>query len=96
MKAGKIVAAVVAVIVGLLAVGMLVGGGALVWAHTTQRDADGFLESPTYDLESAGYALTSSDIDLASRPGDWWPGDLADVRFTALADDEDFHDGRRA
>lgn len=86
MKAGKIVAAVLAVIVGLVAVGMLVGGGALLWAHTTQRDADGFLESPTYQLESAGYALTSGDVDLASRPGDWWPGDLADVRFAATAD----------
>ena len=40
MKAGKIIAAVLAVILGLVAVGMLVGGGALVWAHTTQRDAD--------------------------------------------------------
>lgn len=89
MKAGKIVAAVLAVIIGLVAVGMLVGGGALVWAHTTQRDADGFLESPAYDLDSAGYALTSSDIDLASRPGDWWPSDLADVRFTVVADGGD-------
>jgi hypothetical protein len=87
MKAGKIVAAVFAVIIALVAVGMLVGGGALVWAHTTQRDADGFLESPTYDLESAGYALTSADVDIASRPGDWWPGDLADVRFEAAAAD---------
>ena len=87
MKAGRIVAAVFAVILGLIAVGMLVGGAALVWAHTTQRDADGFLESPTYDLESAGYALTSGDVDLASRPGDWWPGDLADVRFEVAAAD---------
>ena len=87
MKAGKIIAAVLAVILGLVAVGMLVGGGALVWAHTTQRDADGFLESPTYDLESAGYALTGADIDIASRPGDWWPSDLADVRFEVAADD---------
>jgi hypothetical protein len=86
MKAGKIIAAIVAVIIGLVAVGLLVGGGALVWAHTTQRDADGFLESPTYDMETDGYALTSGDVDLASRPGDWWPGDLADVRFEAVGD----------
>jgi hypothetical protein len=88
MQAGKIIGAVVAVILGLVAIGMLVGGAALLWAHTTQRDADGFLKSPTYELESAGYALTSGDIDLASRPGDWWPGDLADVRFEASATDE--------
>lgn len=87
MKVGKIVAAVFAVIFALVAVGLLVGGGALVWAHTTQRDADGFLESPTYDLETAGYALTSADVDIASRPGHWWPGDLADVRFEAAAAD---------
>ncbi len=87
MQVGKIIGAVVAVVLGLAAVGMLIGGGALLWAHTTQRDADGFLESPTYELESAGYALTSGDIDLASRPGDWWPGDLADVRFQAAATD---------
>ncbi len=85
MTAGKIIAAVMAVILGLVAIGMLVGGGALVWAHTTQRDADGFIDSPTYELESAGYALTSGDVDLAARPGDWWPGDLADVRFEAAS-----------
>lgn len=89
MQVGKIIAAVVAVILGLVAIGMLVGGGALIWAHTTQRDADGFLESPTYELESPGYAVTSGDIDLAARPGDWWPGDLADVRFEAAASDNE-------
>jgi len=87
MKAGKIVAGVFAIILGLMAMAALVGGGALIWAHTTQRDADGFLESPTYDLETAGYALTSGDIDLGARPGDWWPTDLADVRFKAEAAD---------
>lgn len=87
MKAGKVFAAVMAVILALVAMGLLVGGGALVWAHTTQRDADGFLVSPTYDLETEGYALTSEDVDIASRPGDWWPGDLADVRFEVAAED---------
>ncbi|MDJ0924522.1 MAG: DUF4389 domain-containing protein [Acidimicrobiia bacterium] len=89
MKAGKIIAAVLAVLLGLVAMGMLVGGGALMWAHTTQRDADGFIESPTYALESAGYAVTSGDVDLAARPGDWWPGDLADVRFEAESVDSE-------
>lgn len=87
MKAGKIIAGIMAVVLGLMAMAALVGGAALIWGHTTQRDADGFLESPTYDLESAGYALTSGDIDLGARPGDWWPSDLADVRFRAEATD---------
>jgi len=86
MKAGKIVAAIFAVIIGLIGVALIIGGGALVWAHTTQRDADGFLESPTYDLRSGGYAVTSDGVDLGSRPGDWWPRNLADVRFVATGD----------
>ncbi len=87
MKLGKIVAGVFAVILGLIAMAALVGGIALIWAHTTQRDADGFLESPAYNLETTGHAITSGDIDLGARPGDWWPGGLADARFEAAAVD---------
>ena len=87
MKAGKIIAGILAAILGLMAMAALAGGSALIWAHTTQRDADGFLESPTYHLESAGYAVTSGDIDLGARPGDWWPSNLANVRFKAEAAD---------
>jgi hypothetical protein len=83
MKAGKIVAAIFAVIFSLVAIGLVVGGGALVWAFGTQRDADGFLTSPTYDLTTNGYALTSETVDIASHAGDWWPQGLATVRFTA-------------
>jgi hypothetical protein len=86
MRAGRIIAIVVAVIIGLVAVGLLAGGGALIWAHTTQRDADGFLDSPTYQLATEGYALTSAGVDIASRPGDWWSGNLADVKFTVTGD----------
>ena len=81
MRPGRIVAGVVGAVVALAAVGLLVGGGALLWAHGTQRDADGFYTSPTYELAISGRALVSTDVDLAVRPGDWWPADLADVRL---------------
>jgi len=81
MKPLRIVTFVIAVIFALVAIGLVVGGGALTWAHTTQRDADGFLMSPDYELSTDSYALVSEEFDLASRPGDWWPGDLADVRL---------------
>jgi hypothetical protein len=82
MKVARIVAAVFGGLFALAAIGMLVGGGFLTWAHTTQRDADGFLTSPSYDLDTEGYAVVSEDIDIASRPGDWFPTGIADVRFT--------------
>ena len=56
-------------------------GSRSTWAHTTHRDTDGFLTSPSFELATSNYALASEDIDLASRPGDWWPSPLADVRF---------------
>ena len=83
MRPGRIVAGVVGAVVALAAVGLLVGGGALLWAYGTQRDADGFFTSPAYELATAGHALVSTDVDLAARPGDWWPSDLADVRLDA-------------
>ena len=48
-----------AVVLGLVAMAALVGGSALIWAHTTERDADGSLKSPSYDLVTVGYAITS-------------------------------------
>lgn len=86
MKAGKVVAAVVAGMVALISVGLLVGGGALVWAFGVERDADGFLTSPEYQLDSLGYALVSTEVDLVARPGDWWPtSGVADVRLDVEA-----------
>ena len=81
MKPGKILTAILGVMLALISIGMIVSGAAVTWAHTTQRDADGFLTSPTFKLTSSSYALVSEDIDLASHPGDWWPSGIADVRF---------------
>lgn len=90
MKVARVVAFFLAVVVALAAIGLLVGGAALTWAHTTQRDADGFLLSPTYELKTDAYAIVSEDIDLASRPGDWWPGHLADVKVATTSSGELF------
>ena len=83
MKPGRVVALVFGVLIALLAFGLVAGGGALTWAHATQRDADGFISSPTYRLESSGYALASGAMDIASNAADWFPEDLLDVRFSA-------------
>ncbi len=89
MKAGRIVVAIVAALFALMSLALLFGGAAMVWAHGTQRDADGFITSPDYELVSAGFAVTSAEVDLASETGAWWPTNLADVRFdVAAADDQ--------
>ena len=85
MKAWKIIVAVFSSLVGLVAVGILVGGVFLSWAYGTQRDDDGFLTSPTYEMDADGYAIVSGAIDLGSKPGDWFPSGFATVRIEAAS-----------
>jgi len=81
MNGGKLMFGVIGGLVALVAAGLLVGGGGLLWAHATQRNANGFFTSPTVVLSTETYALTSTDIDLGSRPGEWLPsGRPATVR----------------
>ncbi|MGK5110726.1 hypothetical protein [Geodermatophilus sp. CPCC 205506] len=51
--------------------GLLAGGGTLLWAHSLDR-SDGFVVSPRDGFTSAGHALVSDRIDLAAAP-DWLP-----------------------
>ncbi len=81
MRPGKIIAAILGSLAALAAVGLIFGGAVLAWAYGTQRDAEGFLTSPTYELTTTNYALVSGDVDLASRPGDWWPSGVATIKL---------------
>jgi len=79
---GKIVMAVIGAMLGLLAAGLIVAGGALLWAYGTQRSADGFFTTPTVDLSSDTHALTTTEVDLSARPADWFPSSrLATIRI---------------
>jgi hypothetical protein len=69
---GRVIALVVGSLLLLPALGLLVGGGALLWADQSQRDRDGFLLSPTGSASAPGYALVSERIDL-STDGSWVP-----------------------
>jgi hypothetical protein len=76
--------AIFGAILGLVAVGLLVAGLGLLWAFGTQRDPDGYLNTPVAGLSTDTYALTSAEIDLGASPGDWFPDNwLGTVRFQA-------------
>jgi hypothetical protein len=68
--AGRIALVVVGTIAGLLAVGLLVGGCALVVVDQTQRDDDGFLMSPTQDFSTPTYAIVSESADIDDDGGE--------------------------
>lgn len=74
MSARRVAMLIVGVVLVLLGFGTLVGGGGLLAAHATQRGADGYLTSPTYVVETEGYAVTAEEIHLGGpSPDDWVP-----------------------
>jgi hypothetical protein len=66
-----VIAVVVAVLLLLPGLGLLVGGGVLLWADLGGR-TDGYVFSQTDDFSTEGYALSSERIDLATG-ADWVP-----------------------
>jgi hypothetical protein len=64
---GSIVLIVVGALIGLAALGVTVGGGALAWVYGTQRDADGFFSTSTERFETTTHAIVTEEIDLGAR-----------------------------
>ncbi len=82
---GGILTLIVGSLLTLIAIGLLAGGGVLMWADRTQRDSNGYLASGTSRLTSSSYAIVAPDVSVAlSAPG--WPvaqDALGNVRITA-------------
>ena len=83
---GRIVLTVIGALLLVPALALGIAGSVLVWAHATQRDADGFFTSDGGRLETVASAITSEQIDLGVQPGGrerrFDLGDLATVRLT--------------
>jgi uncharacterized protein DUF4389 len=62
--ARRVVLVVLGVVAALVSLGLLAGGTALVVVDQTQRDADGFLMSPSEDFSTATYAIVSDSADV--------------------------------
>ncbi len=78
---------VIGILLALVGLPLLLGG--LGWAMATQRDDDGFFNTPTEQLTAETVALTSEVVNLGEAgPDDWWAdGDLATVRLSARSAD---------
>jgi hypothetical protein len=90
MSAGRIVLVVFGALAAVGALLFSVGGGVLLWAHATQRDAEGFYTTSTEQFSTPTFALTSR-IDLGRAPGehDWTidhPVGTVRIRATSTGD----------
>lgn len=72
MGSRRTAAVIAGTLLAAVALGLLAGGGALVLAHGTQR-SDGWYATSTGELRSAGFAITSEELELRAVPGgnDW-------------------------
>jgi hypothetical protein len=92
--AGRVVALVLGVLLLIPGLGLLAGGGVLLWADQSQRTSDGYVLAPTTSLSSDGYALVSERLQL-SAGADWVPVSeaLGDARVTASGSGPDLFVG---
>lgn len=72
MGAGRVIAVVLGALLLLPAIGLVTGGGVLLWADTWGRDDDDFLYTATDEFSTAGHAMLSDRIDLETE-ADWVP-----------------------
>jgi hypothetical protein len=68
--AGRVVALVIGIVIALVSLGLLAGGGVLLWADRTQREG-GYVTSPEHRLVAPGYAITTERINLRVHGPDW-------------------------
>jgi hypothetical protein len=89
MSGGRIALIIIGSIFALISLAFLAGGGTLLWAHTTQRDDDGYYRTRDERFESPGYAIRSDDLDLGTDGPDWLfdPGRLGTIRLNATSGD---------
>ncbi|MBN1091179.1 hypothetical protein JKP75_00340 [Blastococcus sp. TML/M2B] len=69
-SAGRVIAAVVGALLFLPALGLLAGGGVLLWVDQRERADDGYLYTASDTFATPGHALVTETIDLDTG-ADW-------------------------
>lgn len=77
MNAGKIVILVVGIIFVVVAIGLIVVGGGVLWANGAFMDDEGYLTTKTIRIDKSSYAIVSEPTDI--EVGSWWVWDWSDL-----------------
>lgn len=85
MRVGRILLIIFGALGLLVGLGSLAGGGALTWAHGTQRDDEGFFNTRTELFTTTTHAITSEGVQVLNE----WPldGDFGTIRIRVTPQD---------
>ncbi|TMJ97581.1 MAG: hypothetical protein E6G67_02585 [Actinobacteria bacterium] len=85
MRARTIVLIAAGAVVALLAIGLLVGGGALVWADVAKRDTGGYFSTGSQRYVTPSRAVVAPSVHLSGGVPGWMydAKDGAAIRVTA-------------
>jgi hypothetical protein len=89
MRAGRVVLLIAGVLTALIGLGTAAAGAGALWAQATHRDADGYLTTPSFRLETSTRAILLDDLELVARPGTWTWRDRIDLRLTVDTTEHD-------
>ena len=64
MSKGRIFLVAVYALVLLVGVGLIIGGGSILWANTFMKDADGFYTTRSIKVQRDSHAITSYPADI--------------------------------
>jgi len=68
----------------VVAVGLLIGGGTLLWVDTAMTDSEGFINSKPLELDTETYAITTPPAEVEIEiPGPVDVGAVATLRISA-------------
>jgi len=84
MSKGRLFLIALYALVLLVGVGLIIGGGSILWANTFMKDADGFYTTRPVEVQRDSHAITSypADIDIESLPVLNWLKSI-EVKVTA-------------
>jgi hypothetical protein len=90
---GSILAVLFGGLLILVSLGLLVGGGAVIWVQSTFSDSEGFLMSREVILQSDSYAMVIQEVNInidVDVPADMWapkPSDFVTIKLVGGSND---------
>jgi hypothetical protein len=93
LSIGRVLAAIFGVLLIIASIGLIAGGGGIMWVRRAFTDPDGYLTSGDVGFHSDSYAIALRGVNVnmgIDMPAHMWmprPGDLVTIRLVGASSD---------